>query len=203
MPSLANQAAKIESVISAALQLITQFHTVTNLPRRYVAELIIIRVFSLFESIVEDAACRMICGASYYDGTHAALQRARPCRGFEQARLAMRTFNRQIPRNELRWGRASDIADNLEMLFPRTEHFIATLLGHGIFVSDLRKVRNHIAHGNQGTHRAFQDVVANRYGVRIPGVTPATLLLSPRFRPILVEQYCLQTRAVLRAAIKA
>jgi hypothetical protein len=88
------------------------------------------------------------------------------------------------------------------MLLPRSEHFIATLLGHGIFVTDLRKLRNHIAHGNQGTHKAFQDVVSNRYGVRIPGMTPATLLLSPRFRPILLEEYCLSTRAVLKAAAK-
>ena len=203
MPKLENQAIRVRRVTDAALNLVGEFHLVTPLPRKYVAELLVVRLFSLFESVVEEVACRMVCGAVYCDGSPVVLQRERPCRGLDHARSAMKTFNRRQPKNELRWGKASDIAENLEMLFPRTEHFIATVLGHGIFISDLRKVRNHIAHGSQGTHKAFQDVVANRYGVRIPGISPAAMLLSPRFKPLLIEQYCIQTRAILKAVIRA
>jgi hypothetical protein len=114
----------------------------------------------------------------------------------------MQQYGRATRRNELRWNRAGEIAANLEMLLNRNEHFIDTIIGHGIFVSDLRKVRNHIAHGTRSTYADFQDVVSNYYGARVPGLTPGKMLLSARFSPMLVERFCRQTHAVLKAALK-
>ena len=165
--------------------------------RTYVAELIVIRIFSLFEAIVEDTACRLVCGAKYCDGSSASLLRQRPTQGFEKARNAMRRYGRTNPREKLRWNRAGEISKNLEHFFPSNEHFVATLLGHGQFISDLRKIRNHIAHGNAGTRGKFQEVVSNYYGARVPALTPGRMLLSSRFSPLLVEQFCVNTRAIL------
>ena len=135
----------------------------------------------------------MVCGFRYCDGSAATLIRPKPIRGLASARTAMQIFNRANPRNELRWSRARDIADNVEMLLGPNEHFVDTLLGHGGFISDLRKVRNHIAHGNDGTHQKFQESVANFYGAKVYGLTPGKMLLSSRFRPTLVEQFCIKT----------
>jgi hypothetical protein len=200
---MAIQAAKVQVETTAALALVSQLTTIeTRLPRQYVAELIVVRLFSLFEAIVEDSACRMVCGARYCDGTSPNLLRPRPTRSFEQARDAMRKFGRTNQRNELRWNRANEIVSNLENLFSRNEHFVATLLGHGIFISDLRKVRNHIAHGTKDTYQDFQAVVSNLYGARVPGLTPGKILLSSRFKPILVERFCRQTHTILSAALR-
>jgi hypothetical protein len=115
----------------------------------------------------------------------------------------MKLYGRASPRNELRWTRAREIALNLEMLFGRNEHFVGILLGYGGFISDLRKIRNHIAHGNDGTYKRFQEVVSRHYGADVPGLTPGRMLLSSRFNPILVEQLCRQTQVVLKTALKA
>jgi hypothetical protein len=201
--TLINQANKVREETAEALALVNQLTSIaTTLPRQYVAELIVIRLFSLFEAIVEDAACRMTCGVQYCDGTAPVLLRPRPTKGFERARDAMRQYDRNVPRTELRWNRAREIALNLEKLFGRNEHFVAILLGYGGFISDLRKVRNHIAHGNEGTYKRFQEVVTRHYGAHVPGLTPGRMLLSSRFSPILVEQFCRQTNAILKAALR-
>lgn len=203
MRTLAKQASWVQRDTTAALGLVAQLSAVgAHLPRQYIAELIVVRLFSLFEAIVEDCACRMICGVKYCDGSDGNLRRPRPTRGFDQARMAMQQYNRAHPRHVLRWNGAGEIAANLETLYGRNEHFVATLLGHGGFISELRKTRNHIAHGNEGTHQPFQEVVFRYYGAVVPAMTPGRMLLSSRFKPFLVEQFCIRTGAILRAAIR-
>lgn len=203
MPSLIQQAELIRSTIDRALVLIAVLPSLEGISRLYVAEMIIIRVFSLFEAVVEDSACKLVCGASYCDGMLPALQRERPTRGYERARIAMCTFGRTDARNRLRWSKAGEIGRNLEYLFPQNEHFVDTLRGHGRFISDLRKVRNHIAHGNRGTRIKFNGVVRNYYGADINSMTPGRMLLSSRFTPILVEEFCRTTQVILLTAIRA
>ncbi len=203
MPDLSIQMAKIQAETATALRLVGRLRQIETLPRQFVAELIAVRIFSMFEAVVEDSACRLVCGALYCDGSLPNLIRPRPTHGFERAREAMKAFNRLDRREHLRWSKAGEIAKNLEKLFPPTEIFVTTLLGHGQFISDLRKIRNHIAHGNDGTREAFQEVVQNYYGARVPGLTPGRMLLSSRFSPILVEQVCIRTRAILKTSIRA
>lgn len=208
MSTLRPQADQIRQTTATALTLATDIRSVDSLPRVYVAEMIAVRLYSLFEAIIEDSACRLICGAKYCDGSSPRLQRPHPTRGFERARDAMRTFERPKPEKEkfqLRWGRAREIRKNLEYLFPPREHFIDTVVGHGQFISDLRKMRNHIAHGSVGTRRKFDEVVRNYYGANVNAITPGKMLLSSRFSPqrrILLETFCQRTRIILLAAIK-
>lgn len=201
MAGLADLRDRVEKQTAAALSLVGQLTTVDGVPRQYIAELIAVRTFSLFETVVEESACQFICGASYCDGTRPTLRRERPTKGFRNALVAMRIFGRTEPRL-LRWNKPGEIASNMEHLFPSTEHFVASLKGHASFVADLRKIRNHIAHGNPGTRRGFQEVVYNRYGARV-GVTPGQLLLSSRFSPTLIETLCRQNSIILKTAIRA
>jgi hypothetical protein len=202
MSTLSPQAAQIRATSNQVLTLVSRLSSVDCLPRQYVAEMIIVRVFALFEAIVEDSACRMVCGAQYCDGTNANLRRRRPARGHLSALKEMQMFGRTEPHKSLRWNRSRDIKKNLECLFPVNEHFINTLVGHGQFISDLRKVRNHIAHGNYDSKCKFTEVVRNYYGANVYAMTPGRMLLSARFRPVLVEQFCRKTQTILIAAIK-
>lgn len=202
MPSLHQQAALVRNTSTAALTLTTRLLSLESIPRRYVAEMIVIRIFALFEALVEDSACRLICGAKYCDGSAPSLERSRPTQGFERARSAMRLFGRCDPHNLLRWNKASEIKRNLECLFPANEHFIEIIIRHGRFISDLRKVRNHIAHCNAGTRRKFEQVKVNYYGASVKSITPGRFLLSSRFSPIVLEQFCRTTKILLLEAIK-
>lgn len=203
MTTLRAQESETRSVIQSALGLVADLPSLSHAPRTYVAEMIVVRVFALFEAVVEDVACRLVCGAPYSDGSMPTLNRTRPTSGLERARQAMRTFGRADPHNKLRWNKASEIRRNLEHLFPSNEHFVLSLTGHGQFISDLRKVRNHIAHNNAGTRKRFHEVVRNEYGASINGMTPGRMLLSSRFTPSIVERYCRQTRIILLDAMKA
>ncbi len=205
MSTLRPQADQIRQTTATALTLATHIRSVDSLPRVYVAEMITVRLYSLFEAIIEDSACRLICGAKYCDGSSPLLQRPHPTQGFERARDAMCTFGRPDPEKEkfqLRWGRAREIRKNLEYLFSPREHFIHTVVGHGQFISDLRKMRNHIAHGSVGTRRKFNEVVRNYYGANVNAITPGKMLLSSRFSPLLLEQFCRKTQIILLAVIK-
>ena len=196
------QADQIRRTTAKALTLVTHLRSIDRFPRLYVAEMIIVRLFALFEAVIEDSACRLICGSKYCDGASPLLQRPRPTQGFERARNAMRIFGRTDPHNLLRWNKAREIRKNLEKLFPTNEHFVDTVVGHGQFISDLRKMRNHIAHGNASTRRKFDGVVRNYYGANVNAMTPGRMLLSSRFSPLLLEQFCRRTQVILLTAIK-
>ena len=203
MVSLGVELDRVDKQVNFALSLLATLPTLKGLSRHYIAELTIVRIFALFESVVEESACRLVCGATYSDGTPPQLLRPRPTRGVFRALDAMRHYNRNNPRVYLRWNKPADIRANLDMLLPPSEHFITTLHGHGKLIADLRKVRNHIAHANQGTRTKFQQVVVNYYGAKVSSLTPGKMLLSPRFTPSLAEQWCKGTRIILREALRA
>ena len=203
MSTLHPQADRIRHTTETALTLVTRLNSLDSLPRIYLAEMIVVRLFSLLEVIFEDSACRMICGTNYCDGSTPQLLRHRPTRSFKRARVAMLEYERSSnSRIQLRWGRASDIKKNLENLFPADEHFINTITIYGSFISDLRKVRNHIAHGNARTRKRFDEVVRRHYGAKVNSITPGKMMLSSRFTPLLLEQFCKETRIILLEVIK-
>ncbi len=201
--SLTKDAAQIRKITDAALNVSQNINSIETVPRTYVAELLVVRLFSMYEIFVENVSCRMVCGYNYCDGSKPDLLRERPAAGSQRALQAMRNFNRDAPHYLLRWSKPSEIKKNLECLFPSSEHFLNSLSNHGNVISDVRKIRNHIAHGNVGTRRAFNAVVRNYYGADINSMTPGKLLLTPRFEPILVEQFCRTIRIVLLESIKA
>jgi len=203
MASLTGQIARLDKQVSSALALLATLPDLAGVSRHYIAELVILRTFALFESIVEQSACRLVCGATYLDGTPAQLLRPVPTKGIRRAREAMSQYNRTKPLQQLRWNKPVNIRTNLDTLFPPTEHFIATLQGHSKFIADIRKVRNHIAHANEGTRTKFQQVVLNYYGAVVPSLTPGRMLVSPRFKPSLAERWARETHIVVRAALRA
>ena len=202
MASLDVPLPRVDKQVDSALSLLETLPNLQGVARHYIAEMIIIRIFALFESVVEESACRLVCGAAYSDGTTPQLLCPRPTHGFLRALNAMRNYNRTKPRT-LRWNKPAEIRANLDRLLSPSEHFITTLRAHGHLLSDLRKVRNHIAHANRRTGTKFQQVVLNYYGAKVPSLTPGRMLLSPRFTPSLAAQWCRKTRIILRTALRA
>ena len=113
VPSLRPQLDRSVAETTVALGLIARLVRGLPIPSHYIAELLLLRSFALFESVMEESACRLVCGASYCDGRMPQLLRHRPTKGIDKARLEMLWFNRDTPRNRLRWTSASDIAANL------------------------------------------------------------------------------------------
>ena len=202
LASLRPQLQRTLDETGTALTVIARLAQPLDVPKQYIAELLLLRTFALFESVVEESACRLVCGAVYCDGSSPRLLRHRPAKGIDRARHIMQRYNRNEPRDRLRWTTAAEIAANLDKLFPRGEHFTATILNHGQLIADLRKVRNHIAHRTPSTRKRFQEVVLQKYGATIPSITPGRMLISKRFSPPLVEQWSRQVQIVTKTAIR-
>ena len=205
MPNLQSQLNRINRETDKAISLVDNMSNIQNtnqLFSHYIAELILLRSFSLLESVIQEIACRLVCGASYRDGSNPNLLRPRPTHGASRALDAMKSFDRPTPLRQLRWTQASSIAENLEKLFPQSEHFTLTILNHGGTISDMRKVRNRIAHQNQSSYHKFQEVVRRRYGANVPSMTPGRMLISSRFSPLLLREWILSTRTILKTAAR-
>lgn len=72
------------------------------------------------------------------------------------------------------------------------------------YITELRYIRNYIAHRNDGTRKNFRTVVRKFYGAVVPGVTSGTLLLSERVsRPSLLETHIRTSRILIRDLVKA
>jgi hypothetical protein len=74
---------------------------------------------------------------------------------------------------------------------------------NGAFIDELRRVRNRIAHNNAQSRWNYRDVVRRYYGAYMNNVTPGMLLLAPRLRPSLLEQYIRRERILARDIVKA
>ena len=202
MPNLRLQVARVNQETSTVLELIDKLSGPFTISRHYIAEILLLKIFILLESCVEESACLLVCGGPYCDGSLPSLLRGRATRGRARAKHEMQNFNRATPRQYLRWTSASQVSENLRLLFPPNEHFVSTLRIHGRLISDMRKVRNHIAHRSLETREKFQHVVLQEYGAKIPTLTPGRLLISSRFSPSLLEKWCSELQLMIRTALK-
>jgi hypothetical protein len=84
------------------------------------------------------------------------------------------------------------------------DHCISVMLNYGSFLTDMRYIRNHIAHRNDSTRDNFRTLVRRYYGATPPGITSGVLLLSPRVsrpRP-LIEIHILSARILIKDSVK-
>jgi len=200
--SLSAQSERVEVVSQQIAEICDQLETIETIPRTLIAELALLRVFSLFEIFVEDCACRLVCGASYCDSSEPTLLRQRPTAGIERAKNEMRRYDRADPHMLLRWNSAVEVRKNLERLFPEDEHFVSSLVAHERLISDIRKIRNHVAHGNRGTRTRFNDVIRNYYGADVNSITPGKMLISQRFNPPLLKTFTAKLRIIMLESIR-
>jgi hypothetical protein len=138
----------------------------------------------------------------YLDGTAPVLQGATQ-RSIAAAYAAIKTFRRGKDYTPS-WNDGPSIRKGVEYLIDPNDHCIRTLLNYGTFLTDMRYVRNHIAHRNDGTRRNFRKLLVRYYGAVPYGINSGTLLLSERVsRPPLIEVHIRTARVLIRELVKA
>lgn len=169
--------------------------------RKLVAEILVIRLFLLLESSIRSVALKLLCGAIYLDGS--APQRLVRATSISQAESLMARFSGHKNRR-LRWTRAKEIRANAQHTLAATDPFFATIGRHAAFLTEIRYVRNHIAHGNERTRSNFRKVVRSYYGAIKKGTTPGLLLLTTAFgSPTVIETYVRTSRIFIRELVSA
>jgi hypothetical protein len=187
--------------ITRLLTLQTNISSIAPTYRKIVAEIIIIRLFDILQDSISSIACKVICGANYQDGSTPILLGS--ARNMQAATFKMIHYGRRKPRPYLRWSKIQDIKENVRYLINPTDHFIRTLDNHGYLIEEMRRIRNRVAHNNTLTRNQYQEMVLRHYGAYLNAITPGTLLLSPRRKPMLVLQYLEKSRILFKELVKA
>lgn len=187
-----------------AVRLLNLGGTLDSLPalhQKLVAEIMLLRLFSLFENLISSVSLKLMSGASYADGTTPSLfTKAVSAR---HAIWLLTKHGRNRPRPQLIWSKATEIKENLRYVMDKKDDLVTVVDRNGAFIDELRRVRNRIAHNNAKSRRDYRDVVRHHYGAYMNNVTPGMLLLTPRRRPSLLEQYIRQEKILAKDLVKA
>lgn len=158
--------------------------------RKLIAELILIKLAVGFENCISQGIYRLAAGQPDLAG-QTVTRHSNP-QTISSARSALLTGVRGAP-----WLNASDMCSCLLNVVPPTEPLLQRIRQHGVTVTTIRKVRNHIAHRNSNSSIKFREVVRQVYGAPLNHISPGTLLLTHRSGP---RSLCLQLLIAGRVA---
>lgn len=163
--------------------------------RGFVAEILMLRLFSILEESVRETACRVACGVAYRNGTVATP--IRRCANLTDAINQFKTYNRRQVLQNLRFTNFSQTRKSVINIIPNGEPFLAKLGLHSVDFDEMRKVRNHIAHRYRNTYLDYKQIIIHRYGAYIkqtPGVFLISTTRSPRSK---IEEYYIKIKVII------
>lgn len=183
------------------LSLLSSMPNVLPQHRKLLAEIIHLRLAILLENHMKIIFSKLCCGARYADGSRPAL--LVPQRSAAAAIFAMQTLNRTKP-VKLIWNDGRKIRDGVKHILDPSDHSISILLNFGSHFTEVRYIRNHIAHKNEGTRVNFRKLIQQYYGANVRGITSGVMLLSDRVsKPPLVEVHIRKSRTLIKQILKA
>ena len=166
--------------------------------RQAVAELMLVRLAIALENYTKSVVSKICCGAIYVDNS-APILLARQ-RSTARAIDAMRSAGMQLGRvRRLRWTDGAVIRESLDTLVDPADPLFDRLRAHAATMTEVRHLRNHIAHKNRNSRDNFQKIVSRYYGVRLRHITPGVLLTTDKFgarTPL--ESVILRARTLVR-----
>lgn len=171
-----------------------------SLDARYqhiISEMIMLRLFSVFEDAVADLAFKIVAGATYTNGSAPAI--TAKTRRTADSRALLLTHGRVKPESNLKWTKAQYIRESVEHVIPIGEHFVITARAHGQIIDEMRRVRNVLAHNTKSAKTDFKSVVRQTYGANVNLSVGAFLTSTRRSSPCNIEKYINSSRAIIAA----
>lgn len=162
-----------------------------------ISEMIMLRLFSIFEDSVADLAFKITAGAIYTNGVVPAITAM--TRRIVDSRGLLLTHGRAKPEYNLKWTKAQYIRESVEHVIPITERFVVNAQAHGQIIDEMRRVRNVLAHNTKTAKSDFKSVVRQTYGANINISVGAFLTSTRRSNPCNIERYILASRAIISA----
>src|SRR5258708_38894932 len=179
------------------LALLSSMSAMAALHRTLIAEIVHLRLAILLENHMKIIFSKLCCGATYIDGSPPMLLVRQ--KSAAAAVAAMKTLHRAKP-ILLRWNDGKEIREGVEPILDPLDHSVSLIQRFGTLFTEIRYIRNHIDHKNDGTRTNFRKLLMTYYGANVPGVTSGILLLSAtvskqssaevpirRWRPLLHE----------------
>ncbi|RUO48964.1 hypothetical protein [Pseudidiomarina donghaiensis] len=163
--------------------------------QHFIAEMIMLRLFSIFEDSVAEIAYKLVSGATYTNGTFPAL--AVSAGAMSGARGLFLSYGRTIPVQNLKWTKSKYIRESVQHVISTSDPFIISAQRNGNIIDEMRKMRNVLAHNTTSAKADFKTVVRLTYGANV-NITPGAFLSSiKRTSRCNLDRYLSSTKAVL------
>lgn len=163
----------------------------------FVAEIMMLRIFSILEYAIRETATRLACGVAYRDGvtpTHIIHE----CTSLTDAINNFKSYNRSKAKSYLQFTNVGQTNDSIEHIIGNSESFRLKLSSYGVQFEEMRKIRNHIAHRTSGTGNDFKGIICQRYGAYIR-IKPSVFLVSTKRQPRpIINEYLLTVKTIIK-----
>ena len=161
----------------------------------FVAEVLMLRIFSILESSVREISTRIACGVPYKNGVAST-----PMIKSTSIQDAINKFKCEGRRNSLqnlKFTNVSGINYTIKYVIDSSEPFRVNLSKYGVQFEEMRKVRNHIAHRYKNTYTDYKDIIKSRYGAYIK-LKPSVFLTSTKRQPrAIIDEYLITVRVII------
>lgn len=143
----------------------------------FVAEMLMLRLFSILETCVRDVSIKVACGTPYKNGINS--NPTIKCKSVNDAIEKFKKEGRRKPLRYLQFANVSQTNDSIKYVINSTEPFRVKLSGYGPIYEEMRCVRNHIAHRTKSTYDDYRKIVKQRYGANLR-IKPSSFLISTK-----------------------
>lgn len=162
----------------------------------FVAEMLMLRLFSILETCVRDVSIKVACGTPYKNGIN-----SNPTIKCKSINDAIEKF-----KNEGRGGKSiqnlhftnvKQTNASIKYVINDSEPFRVKLSRFGPVYEEMRCVRNHIAHRTQSTYSAYKNIVKLRYGANLKINTSSFLISTKRGGLARIDEYIRTIRILI------
>lgn len=95
-----------------------------------------------------------------------------------------------------------EIKENIKYIIDQSDNIFSIIDNISSRITEIRYVRNRIAHNNFKSRNNYKTVVSRHYGASLNNITPGILLLTKRKNPNLLSQYIATTRIFMTELTK-
>ena len=163
--------------------------------QHFIAEMIMLRLFSIFEDTVAEIAYKLASGATYINGSQPNL--TSQAGSMVGARGLFLSHGRARPLQNLKWTKARYIRESVQHVILNTDPFVNSAQRNGNIIDEMRKVRTVLAHNTSSAKSGFKTVVRLAYGANV-SITPGAFLSTRRRVPICnLDRYLASKKIVL------
>lgn len=169
--------------------------------QHFISEMLMLRLFSIFEDAVSEIAFKILSGALYSDGKVPNLNVPRTT--ITNARNVYLNHGRKKPLQNLKWTKAQYIVESVRFVMDQNEPFISNAQIHGSVIEQMRKARNVIGHNSASAKDDFNKLIKSKYGANIKLSIGAYLCSTKRHPVANIVRHFSEVKIILKDISRA
>lgn len=201
LPKLSTTIARAFIAIDRLERLKSDSETLEAKYQHFISEMLMMRLFGIFEDTVAEMAFKILSGATYVDGQVPVLMHPRST--MSNARDVYLNFGRNKPSKNLKWTKASFINDSVRYVMHSNEPFIINAQNHGVTIDQMRRARNMIGHISRSSQTEFKELIRQVYSANIKLSIGAYLCSTKRHHVPNLVRHFVEVKTILKAMAKA